>query len=1189
MLPEGGTVFTGLDELLDQPLTPDDAAAQIATLAAERFAAVALVWFPAALGAPVVAASNGALRTRWGRLLAQESTLLQRLLQRPTPTLIADALNDSAMGRAQSALLGLRSWISVPLRSDDRSATLGLARGVDGPVGDPFNAVVLQLARRFARQAGLILDHAALRDRAGHEAQVADLLREIGPLLGRGTASANESERLLGTLVRHVGQAFGETCTLFRCDPGQEALQLLATYHADPTEQARRQNAMLIAPPYVGEGAIGLVAAGGPPHLIRDLRTDITGSLQSVDMHGLHSWVCVPLRDAERTYGVLTLGRTAAQPSFEERDLPTIEAVAQQLMQRLRQDALLLAQRQHQALQRSILALAGETGRLLAPTDVPDRLAAILQNAFPGTEVAIYLNIPGQRHTALQGLAPREFSRSGRWQAHIPFGSNVVGWVAQHGEPLLIAGRSSAAPDPTTVERPPTLGDGAWLAVPIPWRDVPLGVIALYQPGTQAFAAADLALVRGLALDVAFVLDHADLQDRLGEANATVREFVERSPEPAFILNLGGRFLSANEAMCAVTGRSLTSLQDLHLTDILLPMAREGALALLAQVIVGNDPEGPAEWTLLRPDQTQRMIEPRLRVFTERGQPVGVQIVARDVTARYEQQRALARQVTELTTLHLAGLALANSLESDTIQQTLLGGIRTAIPCDDVALYVLDNDGALLLEGVLPPTGAYPPTFARDHEAIAWSFQHGQSLLLNDLTGDLRVSPIVTLAPTRHLLIVPLLTEGELRGCLGLRRSTGESFTLDDLRLVESIAASAAVTLQNARLRAETSGATADLLAVLESIQQGVVMVEHSGRIRFTNRRLGELLAVDVRQLIGLRTLDAARLFVMPLTRDGKSFFERLTMLEEYPEEVATVEVTLTRPVVRILERYVGPLRDPHTGATIGRIVVYTDVTEARQLEHAKDEFLATASHELKTPLTTLNGYLELLERQVSRPRGPDLPKVARYVATARGELLRLRRLSEDLLEVARIEAGRLRLQLEPGDLTATVRDTVERFVRRPGLAQRGHQIVCKTNESLSARHDPLRIGQVINNLLENALKYSPAGGEVHIEVGQIGDEAHVSVQDSGIGIPAAERERLFSPFYRATNASAGSPEGLGLGLYISRGIVEGHGGRIWATSGPGVGTIFRVTLPLDTVRDSPAEQNQMTDEEALQRLASVD
>jgi PAS domain S-box-containing protein len=1157
-------MFTGLDDLIDLALAPEEIAAQVAALAAEQFAAVAIIWLPEVLGAPVVAAGNGALRNRWERLLAHEATLIQRLLQRGEPVLIADALNDSAMGRAQAAILGLRSWIGVPLGAGEQPATLGLARGVDGPADRPLDAKALREAQRFARQAGLILDHALLRANATREGYLTELLREIGPLLGRSVGTSAESTRLLGQLARQMGRSCGDSCSLFRCQPGEDALQLIATYHADPAEQERRREALRAAPPYWGEGAIGLVAAGGPPHLIRDVRTDITGSLQSVDMHGLQSWLCLPLRDDEQTYGVLTLGRTAGRPAFDEDDLETLGAVAQQLAHLLRQGMLLARQQQVDELRRAVLALTDATIHAFAPADIPDRLATVIRSAFPGAEVALYVNTPGQRQTALQGLAPRDFSRSGHWQAQIPFGRNVVGWVAEQGEPLIIAGQPAIEAADANIGQGLAHGDGAWLALPLPGPAEPVGVVALYHAGQHTFTAGDLALVRDLALDIVLTLEYATLQERLGEATAMVREFVERGPDPAFVLNLGGRFLDANEAMCALAGRALATLQELHLADLLASDGREAALGLLAQVIVGNHDNATAEWVIMRPDHTQRMIEPRLRVLTEQGQPVAVQIVARDVTARYEQQRALARQVTELTTLHLAGLALANSLESETIQQTLLGGIRTAIPCDDVALYVLDSDGALRLEGALPPSGAYPPTFARDHEAIDWSFQYGQSLLLNDLPGDLRFSPLSPLPPTRHLVIVPLLTEGEPRGSLVLRRSTGESFTLDDLRLVESIAAPAAVTLHNARLRAETSGATADLRAVLESIQQGIMMADGTGRVRFANRRLGELLALDVRQLISRRTVEVEHQFIAPLTRDGRGFSDRVAWLDEHHEELSTIEVTLTRPVVRILERYGGPLRDPHTGAAIGRIVVYTDVTEARQLEHAKDEFLATASHELKTPLTTLNGYLELLERQVSRSRGPDLPKMARYVATARGELQRLRRLSEDLLEVARIEAGRLRLQLEPGDLTATVRETVERFVRRPGLAQRGHQIVCQTTEALLARHDPLRIGQVINNLLENALKYSPTGGEVRIAVGHSGDEALISVQDAGIGIPATERERLFTPFYRATNASAGSPEGLGLGLYISRGIVEGHGGRIWAEPGPGVGTVFKVALPLE-------------------------
>jgi GAF domain-containing protein len=455
-------MFTGLDELIDLALTPEDAATRIATLAAERFAAVAIVWLPEALGAPVVASGNAALRMRWERLLSHEAALIQRLLQRGDAVLIADAQNDSAMGRAQSALLGLRSWISVPLRRGERAATLALARGVDGPTERPLESAALRAARRFARQAGIILDHAILQSGAAREGQLALLLREIGPLLGSGVASAEETDRLLGLLVQQMGRICSDTCSIFRCQPGEDVLLPIATHHPDPAERERRRDALLASPPYWGEGAIGLVAAGGPPHLIRDLRTDITGSLQSVEMHGLQSWLCLPLRDDEQTYGVLTLGRTAALPAFDERDLETLGAVAQQLTQLLRQGALLGRQQRLDNLRRGLLAVTDETGDPPAPADIPDHLAAVIQGAFPGAEVAIYLNTPDQRHTVLQGLAPREFSRSGRWQSHVPFGGNrrhpATGPGSRCRSPALPPRRASwpctipmPAPSPTAI------------------------------------------------------------------------------------------------------------------------------------------------------------------------------------------------------------------------------------------------------------------------------------------------------------------------------------------------------------------------------------------------------------------------------------------------------------------------------------------------------------------------------------------------------------------------------------------------------------------------------------------------------------------------------------------------------------------------------------------------------------------
>ena len=410
---------------------------------------------------------------------------------------------------------------------------------------------------------------------------------------------------------------------------------------------------------------------------------------------------------------------------------------------------------------------------------------------------------------------------------------------------------------------------------------------------------------------------------------------------------------------------------------------------------------------------------------------------------------------------------------------------------------------------------------------------------------------------------MPILGDDGPLGVIDLESEQVDRFTAADLYAVRAVAQQATVALENALLHQRLAASAADLRAVLESIEHGVIMTDHAGRIRFVNRRLGALLGLDVAAVVGRPLLEVAEALIARRTRDPDEFMAQLGWHYAHPDEVATDEVTLTRPAACTLQRYSGPLRAPATGEVVGRIEVYTDVTEARQLERAKDEFLATASHELKTPIMTAGGYLELLERQVERPEGADPARLTRYAATARSELTRLTRLSEDLLDVARIEAGRLTLRPEPADLAAIVRETVERFVRRPGVRERGHRIVCHAGEQLPGRYDALRLGQVFANLLQNALKYSPDGGEVLVTVERAGEEAVVSVRDAGIGVPPEERERLFEPFYRAANASDGSPEGLGLGLYISRGIVEGHGGRVWIEAAPDGGSVFRVALSL--------------------------
>ena len=906
----------------------------------------------------------------------------------PPAPVEGDIAADTALGAG-----GLRGWCRIPLggRKGSRGALL-VASTL------PRDDTTLAGLRDFGQQLAFALDSAQLAAQEARRDRAGELLLVVETQLGKYHDDIDLLTMAFTTLIERIGRTLHSSTALFLVRRDDPALTLAAFYYPDIAERENRRARIMDTLPRVGVGVIGAVALDGASRLFSDLRNERTDITDADATFEATSWLCVPLREGPRTFGVLTLGRATAQ-HLDEVDLTLID---------------------------------------------------------------------------------------------------------------LIAGRCAA-----------TLAQASW---------------------------AQLA--------------------------TTCRALLAETSEPAFILNSGGNIIAANAALASLLGYTTAQLRERHIGDILAPEQRTDILEHLAKQILSHHAGDKAEWTLLHANGGRGFFEIRTQPFQQLGQPVEIYCIGRDLTAQQREQRALERQGTDLATLHLAGLSLTDALEPTEIGHAFLGALRTAIPCDEVTLYASEA-GMMTPELTLQQTraGALPAQrFPHGHQLIEWSIAHAQSVLLNESSRDAAFAALAS-EPVRHLLIVPLLAGGQVRGSVILRRQLGEPFTLDDLRLVEALAAQVALTLHNARLNAENSGATTDLRTVLGSIQQGVIMTDPAGRIRFANQRVGAMIGTDIHANIGVHLLDLDERTLIPQVRNPKGLLAQLAWLHDHPEESSTEEITLVRTSGRIFERYTGPMRHPDSGTLVGRLIVYTDVTEGRQLEHAKDEFLAAASHELKTPLTTLGGYLEMLERQVMRPDGADPGRLRRYVGAARGELGRLRRLSDDLLEVTRIEAGRLTMQFQWADLTATITETVERFIRRPGLEARGHRLICQIDATLPALHDPLRIGQIVTNLLENALKYSPDGGEVRISAARHAEEIVFSVRDSGIGIPPDERERLFLPFYRTTNASAGSPEGLGLGLYISRGIVEGHGGRIWPEPALPRGSVFNVALPIN----GPAHANNRT------------
>jgi signal transduction histidine kinase len=252
----------------------------------------------------------------------------------------------------------------------------------------------------------------------------------------------------------------------------------------------------------------------------------------------------------------------------------------------------------------------------------------------------------------------------------------------------------------------------------------------------------------------------------------------------------------------------------------------------------------------------------------------------------------------------------------------------------------------------------------------------------------------------------------------------------------------------------------------------------------------------------------------------------------------------------------VAPYYD-EAGELSGFVKVGTDVTERVAADRVKDEFVALVSHELRTPLSSIIGYLEVL---VDDETGPLTARQRQFLEVVERNARRQLRLVSDLLFVSQVDAGRVRLDVDDTDLAALAKSAIEAALPRARAAEVAVRL--HTDGVTTLRGDADRLGQIFDNLLTNAIKFTPAGGAVDVRVTEADDGVTVEVSDSGLGIPAAEQGQLFTRFFRASTATDRAIPGIGLGLTIVKAIVDAHRGTVSVTSDAGEGTTFRVHLP---------------------------
>lgn len=622
----------------------------------------------------------------------------------------------------------------------------------------------------------------------------------------------------------------------------------------------------------------------------------------------------------------------------------------------------------------------------------------------------------------------------------------------------------------------------------------------------------------------------AALIAELQQTNSTLRALINTIPAGVLVCDAQGAITLANPSANTILGGRVTGTaygpsggytvwrldgSPFPASDLPLPRAIEH-----------GETTQDVEVLIRYLDGTERVIlAAGSPVRDEQGKLTGAVAIFQDITDRkrleHDRARALSQlreRIKELTALHHA--ATVFQAEERTVSESLIelvNELPRAWSYPEVAA------ARITLEGQEIATANYAPS--------PWT----QRTSFETRDGRKGALEVVYLAER------PLAAEGP--------------FLAEEREALESLADMLVSYLDRKQTEEQLAAEQRWLRTVVENSPVGIILVEGArGERVAVNRRAEEIFGRPIDPQKGITQFMGYILNVngTPLARADLTAIRALS-----GEVVIGCEQRILRSDGREVPIVVnaGPIRD-QDGKIIGAAVIVDDITAIKELERLREEWTSVIAHDLRQPLTVITGQASLLARKTKETAPPPEPRVEHILSAAR----QLNRMISDLLDVSRIEARRLALRRQPMDLPALLEAVVERTVE----LTKGHPVqVGIRGEVPCVNADAVRIEQVLVNLLSNAAKYGYPGTEIRIEIAARNDQVLVSVINRGAGIPREDLPKLFTRFHRTRWAREERIAGLGLGLYITRGLVEAHGGRIWAESIPGQTTTFSFTLPI--------------------------
>ena len=1002
--------------------------------------------------------------------------------------------------------------------------------------------------------------------------------------IAREVRSDVELERVLQTVVRETGAMLGAARCLVRLEgPGEEAPEC-AEWRADGIPPAGPASGRLPGANLAvrERRTVAIADVEDAP----ELEDESLGGRDTLLALGTRAVLATPIEVLGETIGVLVLHR-AELWRWSQEEIDLVETVAREagLAAHL---ARLLRENQRRLQQASALFETAQalTSDLRVET-VLERLVLEVSRLLEADAAGCFL-YDARRETlrcaAVHGLDRRLL------QLEAPAGGGLAGEALRHGRSVLARGPGLALTD-TAPDAYAELSAAA--AAPLRSAGEVHGVLCV---GTRdrgrVFDRGDGEVLQALAGLAAAVLKNATSFEQNARQARLQRRFhgiaaVLGGPlsltETIEAVALAGKEALGGSAACVLmpgaSGLVLVASLDLPpaLASALASGLPAGAAALastaaegrvLAAPAVATDERFELEWRSmagqagvagllgipvsdLASDESGLVLVlfDEARVFDDDDLELAHQLAraAEDALRRSElfeaerSSRALAQQLAR------TGSLLATELDPRAVLDEVVTRAPELLDVEACAIRVLE--GAELVvraafgEGVERSLASRAPASGRLSGDVV---QSRAPVAVEAVGGDQRLlaaDPILSAGYEAYLGVPLARPEGGPHGVLSVYAGRPRLWREDEIDALLALAANASSALSNAELYQRVALEKERSEAILANIADGIVATDRDGEVLLWNEAAAEITGVPAAEAVG-RT--PAQVLGRALEAEGSlpAGNRTISLARGGGEEMW---LSLTEAV----------MRDP-AGELAGRIFAFRDISDERQVEQMKSDFVSAVSHELRTPLTSIYGFAATLLRSDLEFSDEERETFLTYIAS---ETERLTRLVDSLLNVARLDRGELQLQLDVTDVGSVVSDVVGQAQR---VRRNGQRFVLDLPaEPLTVRADRERLSQILQNLVENAVKFSPRGGTVTVGARQRGSTVELRVADEGLGIAQGEQSRIFAKFYRAPPPGGGNEGGSGLGLFIARGLVLAMGGRMSVSSTEGKGSTFLFELPV--------------------------